>query len=143
MHGRGAFAARQIRKGTRVAEYIGERISTAEADRRYDDDAVDRPHVLLFAVDDDTVIDAAVGGRDAHFINHCCDPNCETEVRDGRVFVVALRTIREGEELSYDYHLAYDGTQTEAVRRKFACRCGAASCRGTMLEPPEEGKKKG
>ncbi len=138
LHGLGAFAARKIRKGTRVAEYLGERISSEEGSRRYDDDASDSPHVLLFSIDEHTVLDAAVGGSDAQYINHSCEPNCESEIIDGRAFVIALRTIREGEEITYDYHLDYEGKQTEEIRRKFACRCGAATCRGTMLEPPAE-----
>jgi hypothetical protein len=143
VHGLGAFAARKIRKGTRVAEYLGERISSEEGSRRYDDDASDSPHVLLFAIDEHTVLDAAVGGSDAQYVNHCCEPNCETEIIDGRAFIIALRTIREGEEITYDYHLDYEGEQTGEIRRKFACRCGAPTCRGTMLEPPAEEKKAG
>lgn len=143
VHGLGAFAARKIRKGTRVAEYLGERISSEEGSRRYDDDASDSPHVLLFAIDEHTVLDAAVGGSDAQYINHCCEPNCESEIIDGRAFVIALRTIREGEELTYDYHLDYEGKQTAEIRRKFACRCGAPGCRGTMLEPPAGKSAKG
>ena len=136
VHGLGAFALRPIRRGTRVGEYLGERISADEASSRYDDDAMENPHVWLFGVDEKTVLDAAVGGSDAMYINHCCDPNCETEVIDGRVFVKAIRTIGTGEELTYDYHLEYDGEQTDEVRKKFACLCGASNCRGTMLEPP-------
>ncbi len=133
VHGTGAFAARRIRRGTRIIEYLGERISQEEADRRYDDDASDHPHVLLFSVDDDLVLDGGVGGSDAKYLNHCCDPNCETEVIDGRVFIIALRTIAPGEELTYDYHLDYDGEYDEEALRKFACRCGSPACRGTML----------
>jgi uncharacterized protein len=135
VHGLGAFAAKRIRKGTRIVEYLGERISVEEGSRRYTDED-DSPHVLLFGVDETTVIDAAVEGNEAQFLNHCCEPNCETEVIGGRVFMIALRTIEQGEELTYDYHLDYDGEQTDEVKRKFACRCGASSCRGTMLEPP-------
>lgn len=135
VHGLGAFAARRIRKGTRVIEYTGERISVEEGSNRYNDED-DHPHVLLFGIDDKWALDGGVGGSDAQYINHCCEPNCETEVIDGRIFVIALRTIEPGEELSYDYHLDYDGEQTEEVLKKFACRCGASTCRGTMLEPP-------
>ncbi|MCB2206459.1 SET domain-containing protein-lysine N-methyltransferase [bacterium] len=140
VHGYGAFAAKKIRKGTRVAEYLGERISDDEATRRYNDSG-DKPHVLLFSIEDDVVLDAAVGGSDAQYINHSCDPNCESEIIDGRAFIIALRSIKEGEELNYDYHLDYDGKQTKEVKAKFACRCGAPNCRGTMLEPPPEKKR--
>ncbi|MBE0646129.1 MAG: SET domain-containing protein-lysine N-methyltransferase [Bacteroidetes bacterium] len=135
VHGTGAFAARRIRKGTRIIEYLGERISAEEADRRYDDDAMEFPHVWLFSVDENTILDGDVGGSDAKYLNHCCEPNCETEVDGGRVFIYALRTIQAGEELTYDYHLDYDGEYTPEVLRKFACHCSAATCRGTMLAP--------
>src|SRR5689334_2436613 len=75
--GLGVFAARAIPEGTRLIEYTGERIGPEEADRRYDDDAMTSHHTFLFAVDDDVVIDAAVGGNDARYINHSCAPNCE------------------------------------------------------------------
>ncbi len=135
VHGTGAFAARRIRRGTRIIEYLGERISAEEADSRYDDEASEHPHVLLFSVDEHTVLDGGVGGSDAKYLNHCCEPNCETEVINGRVFIVALRTISTGEELTYDYHLDYDGEYTPAALQKFACRCSAPGCRGTMLAP--------
>ena len=135
VHGTGAFAARRIRKGTRIIEYLGERISAAEADRRYDDDAFEFPHVWLFSVDEDTILDGNVGGSDARYLNHCCEPNCETEVNDGRIFIYALRTIAAGEELTYDYHLEYDGEYDDAAMRKFGCNCKAENCRGTMLAP--------
>ncbi len=135
IQGRGAFALRRIRKGTRVIEYTGERITPAEADRRYDDDKMDRPHTFLFTVGKRTVIDAAVGGNDARFINHSCDPNCEAVDVDGRIFIEALRTIQPGEELTYDYHLERPGPYRAEWARRYACHCGSPKCRGTMLAP--------
>ena len=84
IHGTGVFATRHIPKGTRILEYLGERISHAEADRRYADKADDDNHTFLFTVDGRTVIDAGVGGNEARWINHSCDPNCETVVEDRR-----------------------------------------------------------
>jgi len=78
LHGRGAFAVARIRKGTRIVEYTGEKISHAEADRRYDDDAMEQHHTLLMTVDHRWVLDAAVGGNEARFINHSCQPNCRS-----------------------------------------------------------------
>lgn len=135
IQGQGAFATRRIRKGTRIIEYVGERITPAEADTRYDDDRVDHPHVLLFTVDKRTVIDAGVGGNEARFINHSCEPNCEAVVESGRVFIEALRDIAPGEELTYDYHLERHGRDDAEWEQRYACRCGAESCRGTMLAP--------
>ena len=133
--GSGAFATRPIRKGTRIVEYVGERITHDEADRRYDDDRFDHAHVLLFTVDRRTVIDAGVGGNEARFINHSCDPNCDPVIEQKRVFIAAIRDIAVGEELTYDYNLEREGNEDPASEARFACRCGAANCRGTQLEP--------
>lgn len=134
VHGRGVFALRRMRKGQRIIEYIGERISHSEADTRYDERS-EHPHVLLFTVDKHIVIDGGIGGNDARFINHSCDPNCDTCVQDGRVFVEALRTIKPGEELLYDYQLDRPGRYTKKVLEQYRCRCGSPKCRGTMLAP--------
>lgn len=122
-----------------MIEYAGERISTAEAD------ALEQPEdeiVLLFTVDRRTIVDAARNGNEARFINHSCDPNCEAVIDDGRIYIEALRTIQTGEELTYDYHLDHPGPHTAAVRRRYACHCGAESCRGTMLEPLKPGARR-
>jgi uncharacterized protein len=137
IHGKGVFALRRIRKGTRITEYLGERVSHAEADRRYEDKAHDDNHTFLFIVDARTVIDAGVGGSDARFINHSCNPNCETVVENRRVFVEAIRTLQPGEELSYDYQIMRDRDDPDDIDEVFACRCGADDCRGTMLWPTE------
>ena len=140
IQGRGAFALRRIRKGTRIIEYTGERITPQEADERYDDDAVDRPHTFLFTVNRRVVIDGAVVGNEAKYINHSCDPNCEAVDEDGRIFVEALRTIQPGDELTYDYHLHRPGPFRKKWLKQYACHCGAANCRGTMLKLPKRKK---
>ncbi len=141
VHGFGAFAARRIRRGTRIVEYLGERISAAEGDRRYSDNLAEHPHVLLFIVDQRTVIDGGVNGSEARFFNHSCAPNCEAQVIAKRVYILASRTIVEGEELTYDYHLQQSGQRDVEAEMKYACRCGAVSCRGTMLGPPKVSRK--
>lgn len=142
IHGRGVFAARRIRKGTRIIEYVGERVSHEEADRRYEDRPIEDNHTFLFIVDRRTVIDAGVGGNAARYINHACDPNCETVIEDRRVFIEALRTIQPGEELSYDYQIQREAGDPPEIDEIFACRCGAANCRGTMLLPPKRPRRK-
>jgi SET domain-containing protein len=134
VHGYGVFALRRIRKGTIVTEYIGDRISHAEADARYENKAADDNHTFLFTVDARTVIDGGVGGNDARYINHGCDPNCESSTENRRVFIEAIRTIQAGEELAYDYQIQRDADDPPNVDEIFACRCGAAACRGSMLE---------
>ncbi len=142
IHGLGGFAARRIRKGTRIIEYIGERITSEEADRRYAGDPSEHPHVLLFVADKRTVIDAAVGGNEARFINHSCEPNCKAFTEKKRIFIYALRTIEEGEELTYDYNLTRDGRDDAETEKRYACHCGARTCRGTMLAPGKDRRQK-
>jgi len=136
LHGLGVFATRRIRKGTRIIEYLGERVSHAEADRRYESKDASDAHTFLFIVDRRTVIDAGVYGNDARFVNHACAPNCESVIENRRVFIDAIRTIQPGEELTYDYQIQREPGDPPDVDEVFACRCGAAACRGSMLWPP-------
>ncbi len=130
IHAAGVFAIERIPKGTRVIEYTGERLKHQAADDLYDD----RPYTYLFGVGDGTyVID---GYGTAMYINHSCDPNCETEEdEDERIWIMATRDIQPGEELAYDYFL-YDGAGPAK------CTCGAKKCRGTMYSPAELRKRK-
>ena len=142
IHGRGVFAVAPIKKGTRIIEYLGERISHAEADRRYEVKGDDDGHTFLFIASNRTVIDAGVDGNDARFINHNCNPNCETVIEDSRVFIDAVRNIKPGEELGYDYQLTWESTDEPAELALYECRCGAKNCRGTMLNKDPLDKKK-
>lgn len=133
MHGRGAFATRRIPEGTRIIEYAGERITPAEADRRDPDGAPGPHHTFLFAIDDDVVVDAGVGGNEARWINHSCDPNCDVVIEGKRLWIEAIRDIEPGEELAYDYAYELAERHTPAAKRRYPCSCGAAKCRGTIL----------
>lgn len=140
VHGLGAFATRRIRKGERIIEYLGERVSHAEADRRYESKDPNDNHTFLFTVDSRTVIDAGVNGNDARFFNHSCDPNCESVIENRRVFIDAIRDIEPGEELTYDYQIGREPDDPPNVDEIYACRCGSPKCRGTMLWPPKRKK---
>lgn len=142
IQGKGAYATRQIKKGERIIEYVGERISWAESDRRYDDTKVRRHHTFLFAVNKKIVIDAAVDGNDARFINHSCDPNCEAVGVGQRIFIESIRPIKMGEELVYDYSYAREKNTTEEDEKLYICRCGSPKCRGTILAAPKKRKRK-
>jgi len=135
IQGRGAFARRKIRKGTRIIEYTGERVSHEEADRRYDDEHMKRHHTFLFTLDRKTCIDAAVNGNDARFINHSCDPNCEAVIDGAHIYIEALRTIQPDEELVYDYQYEREDDATDDDEKLYPCRCGSPKCRGTILAP--------
>ena len=129
IHAAGCFTLERIPKGTRVLEYTGERITKAEGDNRYDG----LPFTYLFGVGDgEVVID---GHGMAMFVNHSCDPNCETDEEDDRVYIITLRDLAPGEELTYDYWL-YDGEDDAP------CYCGSKGCRGSMYSPDELKKKR-
>jgi hypothetical protein len=136
LHGLGVFARGPIAAGTRVIEYLGERISHEEADRRYEGKSASDNHTFLFIADDTTVIDAGVDGNEARFVNHACDPNCESVIEEARVFIDAIRSIAPGEELTYDYQIQREAGDPPDIDAIFACRCGLPRCRGTMMWPP-------
>lgn len=135
IQGRGAFATQQIRNGQRIIEYDGERISTAEADRRYDESSMTRHHTFLFTLDSRTVVDGAMDGNESIYINHSCDPNCEAIITDGRIYIHAVRTIQPGEELGYDYQYERTGESDDELEKFYKCRCGAENCRGSIMKP--------
>src|SRR5215510_12484296 len=124
VHGRGVYAAQFISEGARIIEYTGERVCWEAAPNDEDN-----THTFNFGLDNGEVINPEVGGNEARWINHSCDPNCEAiEEEDGRVFIHALRNIRAGEELSYDYQLQVEEPITRAVKAENACHCGSANC---------------
>jgi hypothetical protein len=130
IHATGCFTTTPIRKGARVAEYTGPRITKEEADARYENS----PVTYLFGLGDGSIV--IDGEGPAKFINHSCNPNCESSEVRGRVWIKALRKISAGEELTYDYCL-YDGGEDEAI-----CNCGAERCRGTMYSKEEIRRRK-
>ncbi|MDY0743417.1 SET domain-containing protein-lysine N-methyltransferase [Paucibacter sp. R3-3] len=135
VHGRGVFAVAPIAAGDTLIEYVGERISWDEAMDRHPHDPKQPNHTFYFHVDTGEVIDALHGGNSSRWINHSCDPNCEADEVDGRVFIKALADLSPGEELFYDYGLVIDERYTPKLKKEFACYCGSANCRGTMLAP--------
>jgi SET domain-containing protein len=125
IHAAGCYTTRPIKKGVRVCEYDGPRMSKAEADARYENRFV----TYLFACGGDTVID---GFGTAMFFNHGCDPNCETEQdENGRIFISSIRDIAAGEELTYEYNLHDSDDDNQD------CYCSAPNCRGTMFSDLE------
>jgi SET domain-containing protein len=121
IQGKGVFARTAIPKGTVIIEYTGERISKKEGLRR-DKIQKQQGQFYVFALNAQWSVDGATGG-DARFINHSCDPNCKYERKDGKIWICALRNIKAGEELTYDYE---DG------KKEMPCNCGAKNCFGKM-----------
>lgn len=130
IHAAGCYTMRSLKKGTKVVEYDGPRFTKEVADERYQDRFI----TYLFSTGDDgTVID---GFGTAMFLNHSCEPNCETEEIDGRIWVMSIRDITPGEELTYEYNL-HDSDDSDAD-----CHCGAVNCRGTMFSDAEVERRK-
>lgn len=142
VHGRGVYTKDRIRKGARIIEYIGRRLPWKEAQDAPPLDPKRPYHTMLFSLDNGDVIDAAVDGNDARWINHSCDPNCETYEDKDRIFVHALRGLQPGEELFYDYKMVPSERRTKKLEKEFGCLCGTAKCRGTMLAPKKRRRAK-
>ncbi len=143
VHGRGVFAQRPIAAGEQVIEYVGEIISWDEAVRRHPHDPEQPDHTFYFHLDDERVIDGLVGGNTSRWINHSCAPNLEADDSGGRVVLRALRDIAPGEELFFDYGLVIEERYTPSLKKRFACHCNAAQCRGMMLAPRRSRAKRG
>ncbi len=133
IHSRGVFARRDIPAGTRVIEYVGEKVTKTESDRRAEG-PLNRSKknqncgaVYLFELNKRYDIDGDVPYNTARFINHSCEPNCETEIVRGHIWITALRDIQRGEELTYNYGYDYEGHEDHP------CRCGADRCVGYIL----------
>lgn len=135
IHGKGVFATRKIPAGTLIIEYEGERISWKEAQRRHNAVPGESTHTFFFSLESGRIIDGGSNGNDARWINHSCAPNCEAKEEDRRIFIHALRDIKRGEELNYDYGLVLEERYTPKLKRAYACLCGADTCRGTLLAP--------
>jgi SET domain-containing protein len=142
IHGRGVFARRLIREDETVCEYKGEIISEAEVARRYPENMEGLNHTFVFGVAIDHNIDGGSRGNIARWINHSCEPNCDTYEKDKRMFVRAVRDIRPGEELNYDYAIEAGEKLTKAVKARWPCWCGSKKCRGTVLVPTPAPRKK-
>lgn len=134
IHGFGVYVVEPIRAGEIIVEVVGERISSAESDRRFEEKNTEAGHTFMFYVDEDVVIDCAVNGNVSRFINHSCEPNCESVDDDGRIFLEALRDIAVGEELSFDYRLTWESSDDPEDLKVYLCQCGSQVCRGTMLD---------
>jgi SET domain-containing protein len=142
IQGRGAFAKRRIRKGQKIVEYTGDKIDNDEADRRYDEDRMDRHHTFLFTLDDDWCIDGNVQSNIARLINHSCDPNCEAIIDDdNHIWIYALKNIQPGVELAYDYKYERTG-DIKKLEKFYVCHCGSPKCRGSIMAPPKKRRKK-
>ena len=135
IHGKGVFAKRAIPKGSRIIEYKGERVLKKDLINDMVEGLTSLAYVMNFS--ETIAIDGERNGNDARFINHSCEPNCTVYYFNETPFIYALREIQQGEELNFDYLLGTDNEKTvfdiEQKKEMFPCKCGADSCRGTLL----------
>ena len=122
IHGTGGFARTDLPAGTRVIEYVGERITKAESNHR-----CEGQNHFIFYLDEQFDLDGSIETNPARFLNHSCDPNCETELIDGRLWIMAQRDLRAGEEVTFNY--GYD----LAFYRDHPCHCGSPKCVGYIV----------
>ena len=122
IHGMGGYARKFIPKDTYIIEYVGEKISKAEAERRCEED-----NRYIFIFDEEYDLDGSVDWNLARWINHSCDANCESIDEDGPIWIAAMRDIQPGEELTFNY--CYDLDEYKA----HPCRCGSRKCVGYIV----------
>lgn len=131
IHGRGVFAVAPLPAEEEVIHYGGEVVDWDELQARHEE--LEPGHTFLFDLGDGWVIDGGTKGNAARWINHGCEPNVEAVIDGHRVVITAVRDIEPEEELLLDYRLTIDTEPTDEDRERYACACGAESCRGTML----------
>lgn len=128
LHGKGLFAARDLPKGTSIIEYRGERVSRGEGNRRAERQWA-RGRIFVFRLNQRFDLDGARPWNVARHANHSCDPNAEGQTERGRrIWIVATKDIREGDEITYDYHLDFQDPPP-------VCACGAKRCIGYLVGP--------
>ena len=122
IHGTGGFARMDIRRGIRIIEYVGRKLNKTEAQAE-----LEKQNHYIFTLDDQCDIDGSVEWNPARFINHACRPNCEAEIDRGRIWILARRSIKAGEELTYNYSYELEDYESRP------CNCGGRGCIGYMV----------
>jgi len=142
IHHKGVFAAKDIPKGTKVIEYVGEKISKKESDIRAEialekaKKNKNKGAVYIFTLNKRYDIDGDVPYNTAKYINHSCDPNCETEIIKGHIWIIAIKNIKKGEEISYDYGYDFEN------HKEHPCKCGSKNCVGYIVAKEHRKKLK-
>ena len=143
IHGNGLFVKINIKKGKRIIEYIGDKVTKKEGDRRADiqlqksKQNKNNGKVYVFELNKQYDIDGDIKANHAKLINHSCDPNCEVEIVNNHIWISAIRNIKKNEELNYNYGYSYD---TDYIDH--SCKCGSSRCIGYILDEDEWPKVK-
>ena len=144
MHGSGLFATDNITKGVKIIEYVGEKVSKAEGDKRSERrirkylKSKETGSVYIFELNKKYDIDGSPKYNKARYINHSCDPNCEVTINRGKIWIVSIKNIKIGNELSYDYGYEYDKDDY----KDHVCKCGAKNCIGYIISSDDWSKFK-
>ena len=123
IEGKGCFSLTSFKRGHKIAEYTGQKITNAEANRR-----ASRRKLRICAINNRWSLDGSRGGNGTHYINHSCEPNAFMKILYNHILFIALRDIQPGEEITIDY-------ESTLHSNKKRCICGAPSCRGTINKP--------
>ena len=135
MHGSGLFATENIAKGVKIIEYVGEKVSKAEGDKRSEKrikkylKSKETGSVYIFELNKKFDIDGSPLYNKARYINHSCDPNCEVEIIKNEIWICSIKKIRKGDELTYDYGYEFDKDDF----RDHVCKCGSKNCIGFII----------
>ena len=144
VHGSGVFATKKIKKNTKIIEYIGEKITKKEGDKRSANrikrylNSSKTGSVYIFELNKEYDIDGSPYYNKARYINHSCEPNCEVEIVDDKIWISSIVDIKKGEELSYDYGYEFDQDDF----RDHICKCGARNCVGYIISSEDIPKLK-
>ncbi len=144
VHGTGVFASENIKKNHKVIEYIGEKITKTEGDKRSERrlkkylNSKDEGSVYIFELNSRYDIDGTFKYNKARYINHSCKPNCEVRIEKGKIWIYSIKNIKKGDELNYDYGYDFDGEDY----RDHVCKCGSRNCVGYIVSSEDIPKLK-
>lgn len=144
IHASGVFATENIDKGVKIIEYIGEKVSRKEGDKRSEKrinkylKSKSHGSVYIFELNSKYDIDGSPLYNKARYINHSCNPNCEVDIKNGKIWIISKKKIKEGEELSYDYGYEFDRDDFKDHK----CKCGAKNCVGYIVSSDDKIKLK-
>ena len=144
IHGTGVFASKDIKKNTKIIEYIGEKVLRSEGNKRSEKrlkrylNSASTGSVYIFEVNSKYDIDGSPIYNKARYINHSCDPNCEVDIKKGRIWISSIKNIKRGDELSYDYGFEFD--EDDFMDHK--CNCGSKKCIGFVISSDDWNKYK-
>ena len=139
IHGTGVVALEDIKKGVKIIQYIGEKITKKEGDRRSEERIKKYLHkknegsVYIFELNKKYDIDGSPLYNKARYINHSCDPNCEVDIINNQIQIISIKRIKKGHELNYDYGYPFDGDDFS----DHTCKCGSKKCIGYIISRDE------